>query len=96
MPYIKQEERDRFKNLTDAMLCDEILTAGNLNYLITKLCHKFLYEGTATSNPAISKSPNYEKYNAIIGVLECAKLEFYRRKVEIYEDIKIRENGDVL
>ena len=32
----------------------------------------------------------------LLSEVECAKLEFYRRKVEIYEDIKIRENGDVL
>jgi len=31
----------------------------------------------------------------MIGVLECVKQEFYRRKVAPYEDIKIIENGDI-
>ena len=30
-----------------------------------------------------------------MGVLECCKLEFYRRVAAPYEDIKIEENGDV-
>ena len=33
--------------------------------------------------------------NAIIGALECAKLELYRRVAAPYEDDKIIENGDV-
>jgi len=39
--------------------------------------------------------PSYSDYNALVGVLECAKLEFYRRAVAAYEDKKIKENGDV-
>ena len=31
----------------------------------------------------------------LIGVLECAKLELYRRVAAPYEDDKIDENGDV-
>jgi len=30
-----------------------------------------------------------------MGALEGAKLELYRRKVAIYEEEKIKENGDV-
>jgi hypothetical protein len=56
---------------------------GELNYLITKLCLDYL--GTES----------YSKYNEVIGVLECAKLEMYRRAVAPYEDKKIAENGDV-
>ena len=57
---------------------------GVLNYIITRLCHWWLGD-----------SPNYEKFNEVIGVLECAKQELYRRKVSPYEDEKINENGDV-
>jgi hypothetical protein len=60
------------------------LQPGTLNYMITKLVHWWLGD-----------NPNYERYNAAIGVLECAKLELYRRKVSPYEDEKIKENGDV-
>jgi broad-specificity NMP kinase len=41
-------------------------------------------------------APKYHKYNAAVGVLECAKLELYRRLVSGYEDTKIIENGDVI
>lgn len=57
---------------------------GTLNYIITRLCHWWLGD-----------NPNYAKYNELIGVLECAKMELYRRKVAPYEDKKIIENGDV-
>ena len=31
----------------------------------------------------------------MIGALESAKLELYRRSIALYEDTKIKENGDV-
>jgi len=57
---------------------------GNLNYTITKLLNAWL-----------GHTPNYAKYNEVIGVLECAKLELYRRKISEYEDQKCLNNGDV-
>lgn len=79
MPYIKS---DRQKEVS--VLGDSPATPGELNYLITDLC--LMYAGS---------TPNYAMYNSIVGVLECAKLEFYRRAVAMYEDQKILENGDV-
>jgi hypothetical protein len=38
---------------------------------------------------------NYANINEVIGVLECAKLEIYRRVAAPYEDEKIDQNGDV-
>lgn len=58
--------------------------AGELNYLITSLVLKYI-------GPSIS----YGRINDAIGVLECAKLEMYRRLAAPYEDTKIAENGDV-
>lgn len=79
MPYIKQEARARLAK-ADVPLC-----AGELNYSITKQCSEYLRDlGT-----------NYQRLNEIVGVLECAKLEFYRRMAAPYEDTKIKENGDV-
>jgi len=59
-------------------------TVGEMNYLITRLILEYL-----------GSSPNYERYNAAVGVLECAKLELYRRKIAYYEDKKAEENGDL-
>lgn len=92
MPYIKEEARRKINKgrggtLPNSikLLNDLIETEGELNYVITRLCHEFL-DKRATS---------YSTYNTIIGVLECAKQEFYRRKVSLYEDEKILENSDV-
>lgn len=60
----------------------ENATSGELNYAIT-----LLLLGTGPKC--------YEDYNRLIGVLECVKLEFYRRAVAPYEDKKKEENGDV-
>ncbi len=62
-------------------------TPGELNFVITMICNAYL--------EADLKAPNYTTLNAIVGVLECAKLEFYRRIVSDYENEKIEENGDV-
>jgi len=54
--------------------------------LVTKLCLEWISKQTAEG---------YTTYNEVVGVLECAKLEMYRRAVAPYEDEKIAENGDV-
>lgn len=89
MPYIKEEDRVRWKEAGLGELLEYIEyhaspLAGDLNYIITKI----LLE-------ALGTCPNYARFNEIIGVLECCKLEMYRRRVAPYEDTKIKENGDV-
>ncbi len=79
MPYITQTER-RYLGKPGSVP----LTAGQLNYVITRLLQEFLGE-----------TPNYRLFNEAIGALEAAKLELYRRMVAPYEDKKIKENGDV-
>lgn len=82
MPYIHRDRRidiDRFHNPW---------TMGELNYAITTMCNKFLADHEAPV-------PSYTDLNAVIGVLECVKLEYYRRVVAPYEDIKKTQNGDV-
>jgi hypothetical protein len=60
--------------------------AGELNYVITKLVDEFI-----THKGGVS----YASVNEVIGVLECAKLELYRRVAAPYEDQKCHDNGDV-
>ena len=64
----------------------EIETAGDLNFNIHELIEAFL-DG--------KDRVGYAQYNDVVGVLECAKLEFYRRAVSSYEDEKLAENGDI-
>lgn len=79
MPYIKNSRE---------MLKDRVMkphSAGDLNFLITSEIDEYLsYKGLC-----------YDHINEVIGVLECAKLELYRRIAAPYEDQKIEENGDV-
>jgi len=84
MPYIKIKDRPKLDYHIEG-LGNAIETQGDLNYTITRLCK--LYVKT--------KGQKYSSYNDIIGALECAKLEFYRRDIVLYEDKKIIENGDV-
>ena len=90
MPYIKTKDRLRIEYCAEdknaiGLLSDAIKTEGDLNYVITRLCHEFIKK--------IGKK--YATLNTVIGVLECAKQEFYRRIVSPYENLKIKENGDV-
>ncbi len=87
MPYIKDAKRTKYNKLLGQLV--EILKAlpseevdGELNYIITKLL-KEIYP------------LKYFHINKAIGVLECAKLEYYRRVAAPYEDSKIKDSGDV-
>lgn len=85
MPYIVQDERDFLDPQIDRLLQDLPTNPGDMNYIITRLMIKFVeWHGG-----------NYQAYNSAVGVLECCKLEFYRRQVADYEDICIKKNGDL-
>tara|TARA_R110000851_G_scaffold151639_1_gene292921 strand:- start:425 stop:706 length:282 start_codon:yes stop_codon:yes gene_type:complete len=87
MPYIKKEQRNDLDDLI-ASLTTELRNGdfrGRLNYTISSVLEGLL-EANGTS---------YRLINDMIGVLECAKLELYRRVAIPYEDLKIVENGDV-
>ena len=60
-------------------------TAGELNYVITRLLDLWIADHGLT----------YDRINTCIGVLECAKLELYRKIAAAYEDKKCAENGEV-
>ena len=79
MPYIKQERRD----LIDLGLIPE--TAGELNFVITSLIAAYQRK----------KGLSYRTINDIVGALEGAKLEYYRRIAVPYENGKMLDNGDV-
>ena len=84
MPYIKKDQRIKFaRAFRDLLILDE----GELNYGICQLAMRFLDD----QEPPIS----YKKLNAMIGALECAKLELTRRLLTGYEHQKIIENGDI-
>lgn len=90
MPYINQEQRQGLDSeisaLAEAISKSNVgsdINPGVVNYAITKLII------------SLNNKNNYKNYNALIGALECCKIELYRRRIAGYEDEKIHDNGDV-
>lgn len=83
MPYLSKGARERIE-----VFKEEPWTPGELNYVLTKVCQSYLQHTSAGE-------PRYANYAEVIGALECAKLEFYRRAVAPYEDTAAAINGDV-
>lgn len=85
MPYIEPSMRNHLDPTRRPNAVGDADGPGDLNFQITRLCDEFLAR----------KGTSYFTLNTVIGVLECAKLELYRRVAAPYEDSKIKHNGDV-
>lgn len=88
MPYIDTEDRKRLegavKVAVDALEGQAMEDSlGDLNYLISRVV------------AGVVGKPSYRKIAMATGVLENVKQELYRRMAGPYEDLKIRENGDI-
>lgn len=92
MPYITQNLREELIPLIDelALKIKEIheknptqTRDGLLNYSVTEVLNQ------------VFPNARYTDFNEIIGFLECCKLEYYRKKIGPYEEIKEKENGAV-
>lgn len=79
MPYLNTKIKKRLERTMSPW------TAGELNFCFITLCQRYL---------AITDK-RYEHFNTVLGALEAAKMEIYRRVIAAYEDKKIKENGDV-
>jgi hypothetical protein len=91
MPYITQDQRDKIEDKIQNLVSEasslpdfDLNRGGVLNFIFTKIALEIL-----------KQKKKYATINDIFGALECCKLELYRRQVAPYEDIKIKENGDV-
>lgn len=79
MPYITQGQR----NAIEAGIGPE--SPGELNYVLTVTIDKYVKEN----------GMSYQSINDVLGALEGAKLEFYRRVAVPYENGKLSTNGDI-
>ena len=84
MPYIKKEQKELILNEYNIDLAF-ISNPGNLNFAFTMIIKNYIE----------TQSLSYQAINDVLGALEGAKLEFYRRVVIPYEEEKIIRNGDV-
>lgn len=80
MPYIKKDRRAALNAMSDMPQ-----NSGELNYLITRLVIRYVK----------LRPMNYQTLSEALSALEAAKLEYYRRVLIPYEDLKKEENGDV-
>ena len=91
MPYIKSEDREQFEDAIDDIVgyileeTSETSRAGMLNYVFSKVISELLDAEGIT----------YNRLNTYVGMLECAKLELYRRVAVPYENKKMHTHGDV-
>lgn len=90
MPYIAQEDRDKFieseqKTVDYLSNLDLPNFAGHLNYLNYKIAKTYIAKN----------GKKYFTFCTIVGTLICCVLEVYARLARPYEDRKISENGDV-
>lgn len=84
MPYITDEEKEKFMSQI-AGLVDLIRSKGDLNFVISEITGQLILRDGAS----------YTITSNWIGGVRDADRELTRRLLNPYEDIKIRENGDV-
>lgn len=82
MPYIEGVSR---KLDLHPMGAEQPENPGELNFCVTQVVLDY----------AEKHGHSYAVFNDVLGALEGAKLEFYRRLVAPYEDMKRLVNGDV-
>jgi len=91
MPYVDPNVRKQFDPMIES-LCNELNRvplekfAGTVNYIISRI---------VSNEVKFAGVVNYNIINEAIGVLECAKLELYRRLAVPFEENAIERNGDI-
>ena len=88
MPYVNRSIRAEFRPYLgplETFIGERGMMPGELNYLITCLVDDYLRVEGLT----------YSTINTVIGALECAKQEAYRRVAAPYEDGKRAKHGEV-
>ena len=59
-------------------------SAGELTYIVY-----------AAALHLLGRAPTFSDFAAVLGAIEAAKMEIYRRIIAPYEDMKVKENGDI-
>ena len=87
MPYIPKDQREHIYNEEIGyMFPGKVMRSGELNYAFSVLINEYMRRFGFTG---------YSAMNDVLGALEGAKQEFYRRVMVPYEDEKAQVNGDV-
>ena len=81
MPYVPQERRANLDKVVESMWINCIYP-GDINYVLYAYCKKHVPQG-------------YTNYRNFLGELNESGMEVRRRLLSVYEDEKIKENGDI-
>ncbi|MFX1588571.1 MAG: DUF6899 family protein [Promethearchaeota archaeon] len=81
MPYLNDKKLRKRLNAIILGYGHNLKEKGALNYLLFKFAKIHCHD--------------YNDFKNLMGELEMCKQEIYRRLAAPYEDIKIKENGDV-
>ena len=84
MPYIAQAGRPAM-NILITNLAELINAKGDLNYVICELVGQLI----------LKTKISYTQISEWIDAVDGAENELRRRLLDVYEDLKIAENGDV-
>ena len=87
MPYIVPERRQKFDKHIRALFEELEINKfhpGDINYCFSQIIWGIFFLDSS-----------YNTANELLGILEAVKLEFYRRRVAVLEDSKIKSNGDL-
>ncbi len=93
MPYIPAQDRATYDPLI-GQLADLLARQqpdrrkGHANYVLTQI----LRRAWGVDRP---ENESYSSYADVVGTLECAKHEPYRRWIAAYEDTAIARHGDL-
>jgi hypothetical protein len=82
MPYADPEKRPELDLIVELMREKDIKADGDLNYILFAYCKRYI-------------KPSYNNYKNYCGELRQCATEIERRLLGPYEDLKIKENGDV-
>jgi len=86
MPYLKKTDRNSIDVDIETLGIDFAPQNGaELNFIVC----------TFVDNYIKKHGLSYANVQEMIGALDCAKMEIYRRVAGPYEDKKVEENGDV-
>jgi hypothetical protein len=94
MPYIKREDRPVLKSLVEDIVRevkehhDFDTWGGKLNYVVSLLLTELF---DLSHNNA-----RYLQLQTAIGILECVKLELYRRRGTAIEESARERNGEIV
>jgi len=87
MPYIKQEDREKFENSLNLLkkdICSDD-SKGELTYILYSISLDWIKK----------KGKSYTSISSGISSLTDAAEELRRRELNPYEDVKLKENGDI-